>query len=63
MSEPEATAKGDEARARPSLARMYGIVMTVGLACALVIDKADPAEYAEQWVADNEDMVLGWLTQ
>ena len=29
---------------------------------ALVIDKADPAEYANQWVADNEDLVLGWLT-
>jgi glycine betaine/proline transport system substrate-binding protein len=29
---------------------------------ALVIDKKDPAEYANQWVADNEDLVLGWLT-
>ena len=30
---------------------------------ALVIDKEDPAEYANKWVADNEDMVLGWLTE
>ena len=30
---------------------------------ALVIDKKDPEEYANEWVAANEDMVLGWLTE
>lgn len=29
---------------------------------ALVIDKKDPAEYAKEWVKNNEDLVLGWLT-
>ncbi len=30
---------------------------------ALVIDKKDPAEYANEWVSENEDVVLGWLTE
>lgn len=30
---------------------------------ALVIEKRDPDEYARQWVADNEDLVLGWFTE
>ena len=30
---------------------------------ALVIDKADPEEYANQWVSENEDRVLSWLTE
>ncbi len=30
---------------------------------ALVVDKKDPAEYAKEWVAANEDQVLGWLSQ
>jgi len=29
---------------------------------ALVIDKKDPAAYAKDWVAANEDLVLSWLT-
>ena len=29
---------------------------------ALVIDKKDPANYAKEWVAANEDLVLSWLT-
>jgi len=29
---------------------------------ALVIDKRDPVEYAKEWVAKNEDKVLGWLS-
>jgi glycine betaine/proline transport system substrate-binding protein len=29
---------------------------------ALVIDKKDPAAYAKEWVAANEDLVLSWLT-
>ena len=29
---------------------------------ALVVDKTDPVEYAETWVAENEDQVLGWMT-
>ena len=28
---------------------------------ALVIDGVEPLAYAEQWVADNEDAVLGWM--
>lgn len=30
---------------------------------ALVIDKKDPAAYAKEWVAANEDAVLDWLSQ
>lgn len=30
---------------------------------AVVIDKKDPAEYAKEWVAANEDAVLSWLTE
>lgn len=30
---------------------------------ALVIDKKDPADYAKEWVAANEDQVLGWLAE
>lgn len=30
---------------------------------ALVVDKKDPADYAKEWVAENEDRVLGWLTE
>jgi len=30
---------------------------------ALVVDEKDPAEYAKEWVAANEDEVLGWLAQ
>lgn len=28
---------------------------------ALVVEKQDPAEYAKKWVADNGDIVDGWL--
>ena len=28
---------------------------------ALVIDKKEPAAYAKDWVAANEDRVIGWL--
>jgi glycine betaine/proline transport system substrate-binding protein len=28
---------------------------------ALVVEKQDPAEYAQKWVADNGDIVDGWL--
>jgi len=30
---------------------------------ALVIDKKDPLEYARSWVAENEDQVLGWMSE
>ena len=30
---------------------------------ALVIDEADPEEYAKTWVAEHEDQVLGWMTE
>ena len=30
---------------------------------ALVIDKQEPLAYAEQWVSENEDTVLGWMSQ
>jgi glycine betaine/proline transport system substrate-binding protein len=30
---------------------------------ALAVDNADPAEWAQNWVAENEDLVIGWLTQ
>jgi ABC-type proline/glycine betaine transport system substrate-binding protein len=30
---------------------------------ALAVDGADPAEWAQNWVAENEDLVIGWLTQ
>ena len=30
---------------------------------ALVVDKKDAAEYAAEWVAANEDQVLGWLSE
>lgn len=30
---------------------------------ALVVDNEDPAEYAKKWVAENEDQVLGWMTE
>ncbi|EEX09746.1 glycine betaine/proline ABC transporter, periplasmic substrate-binding protein [Ruegeria lacuscaerulensis ITI-1157] len=30
---------------------------------ALVIDEKDPQAYAEEWVAANEDAVLGWMSE
>ncbi|MEM7496483.1 MAG: glycine betaine ABC transporter substrate-binding protein [Pseudomonadota bacterium] len=30
---------------------------------ALAVDDEDPKEWAEKWVAENEDLVLQWLTQ
>ncbi len=30
---------------------------------ALVIDSKDPKEYAKSWVAENEDKILGWLSE
>ena len=30
---------------------------------ALVIDKQEPLAYAEQWVSENEDAVLGWMSE
>lgn len=30
---------------------------------ALVIDKKEPLAYAEEWVAANEDAVLGWMSE
>ncbi|MEO0820393.1 MAG: glycine betaine ABC transporter substrate-binding protein [Pseudomonadota bacterium] len=30
---------------------------------ALAVDDQDPSEWAKKWVAENEDLVLGWLTQ
>ena len=30
---------------------------------ALVVDEKDPLEYAQAWVADNEDTVLGWMSE
>ena len=37
--------------------------MVSAMTYALVIDKTDPQEYAENWVAEHEDMVLGWLAE
>ena len=30
---------------------------------ALVVEEVDPADYAENWVAENQDLVIDWLTQ
>jgi ABC-type proline/glycine betaine transport system substrate-binding protein len=30
---------------------------------ALVIDKKEPADYAKEWVTENEDQVLSWMAQ
>lgn len=30
---------------------------------ALVIEKQEPLDYAKSWVKENEDRVLGWMTQ
>jgi glycine betaine/proline transport system substrate-binding protein len=30
---------------------------------ALAVDGEDPKAWAEKWVAENEDLVIGWLTQ
>ena len=30
---------------------------------ALVIDKEEPLAYAEKWVSENEDKVLGWMSE
>ena len=30
---------------------------------ALTLKDMDPAVFARQWVDENEDVVLGWLTQ
>jgi len=30
---------------------------------ALVIDKKEPLAFAEEWVSENEDAVLGWMSQ
>ena len=32
-----------------------------GMTYALVVKKQDPADFAQQWVADNADMVVRWL--
>ena len=32
-----------------------------GMTYALVVDKADPDEYAKQWVADNSTLVDSWM--
>ncbi len=30
---------------------------------ALVVEKQDPADFAKNWVKENEDAVLQWLSQ
>lgn len=37
--------------------------MVSAMTYALVIDKKDPGEFAKEWVAANEDLVLDWLSQ
>ena len=32
-----------------------------GMTFALVVDKADPNEYAAQWVEDNAEVVDSWM--
>ncbi len=51
----------------PEVASLFASVMldtdTVGeMTKALVVDEMELAEFAEQWVADNEDRVLEWLS-
>jgi len=51
----------------PEVARMLGNVdldteTVSAMTHALVIDKQEPLAYAREWVAANEDQVLGWLT-
>ena len=51
----------------PEVARMLGNVdldteTVSAMTHALVIDKQEPLTYAREWVAANEDQVLGWLT-
>ncbi|MBF9050776.1 amino acid-binding protein [Roseobacter sp. HKCCD9010] len=36
------------------------VLSTMGL--ELSINDVEPADFAAQWIADNEDIVLGWLT-
>jgi ABC-type proline/glycine betaine transport system substrate-binding protein len=33
-----------------------------GFTYALSVDKRDPMDFAREWVAKNEDAVLGWLS-
>lgn len=52
----------------PEVAKMLGNVklntdQVSAMTYALVIDGKEPMAYAEQWVADNEDAVLGWMTE
>lgn len=52
----------------PTVAQMLGNVNfdtdTVSLMTyALVVDGVDPLEFAEKWVAEHEDTVLGWLSE
>lgn len=52
----------------PEVAKLLGNVklntdQVSAMTYALVIDGTEPMAYAEQWVADNEDAVLGWMTE
>jgi glycine betaine/proline transport system substrate-binding protein len=52
----------------PSVATLLGNVdlttdQVSAMTYALVIDGIEPMAYAEQWVADNEDAVLTWMTE
>ncbi|WP_299843033.1 glycine betaine ABC transporter substrate-binding protein [uncultured Roseovarius sp.] len=60
-------AKGLE-ESHPDVAKMLSNVKfdtdTVSaMTYALVIDKQEPLAYAEEWVAANEDAVLGWMSE
>ncbi|WP_397543344.1 ABC transporter substrate-binding protein [Roseovarius salis] len=51
----------------PTVAKMLDNYQMQGAALsamgkALAVDNMEAAEFAQQWVAENEDVVLGWLT-
>ena len=51
---------------QPEAAAILGNVklttdLVSGMTYALVVEKADPDEYAKQWVADNSELVDSWM--
>ncbi|MCY4467475.1 MAG: hypothetical protein OXC08_02050 [Thiotrichales bacterium] len=53
-------------QSHPEAAAMLGNVkmttdLVSGMTYALVVDKADPNEYAKQWVKENSDLVDSWM--
>ena len=56
----------DLEESQPEAAAILGNVklttdLVSGMTYALVVEKADPDEYAKQWVADNSELVDSWM--